>query len=370
MSQRKHHRVLLAGAMIIVVSMITACSQAAAPTMTAVLPPSLTTPLPSATTPQQSTATLDPMSLLTNLPAYTSVVQSPTPRPSATPSPILPTPEPDMRYAPADMREDIAFLFRTLEEVHPNLYTTLPKAQLDQQRQALEASLTEPLTRSELFLRLVPLITQLNDGHTYLLAPEESYGEHLAKGGLILPLRLMLADQQAWVIDHTDAATTIPLGAEVTAINDIPMHTIIAAMLSLESGERQAHRLIRVQQEFDLLLWLLYHWEPPYTIRYRIAPDAAETQVMVTGSSERERQAIADPQQRDMRIAPYTFAIRDTNIGLIDFRSFRELERFEPFLEETFTNIQQAGIRHLMIVGPPHFLPYCTGTLESTGVFA
>ena len=74
-----------------------------------------------------------------------------------------------MRYAPADMREDIAFLFRTLEEAHPNLYTTLPKAQLDQQRQALEASLTEPLTRSELFLRLAPLITQLNDGHTLSL---------------------------------------------------------------------------------------------------------------------------------------------------------------------------------------------------------
>lgn len=72
---------------------------------------------------------------------------------------------------------DINFLIKTLEEVHPDLYHSITKEEFDYLADSIKQSIQVDISREELMKKLTPLLKSINDGHTNIKFPEISKGQ-------------------------------------------------------------------------------------------------------------------------------------------------------------------------------------------------
>jgi hypothetical protein len=75
-------------------------------------------------------------------------------------------------FTPAELKQDLDFLFTTLENIHPDLYHYTSRETLKAARLKVEQALNEPMTRLEFSRRVIPVVTLLRDGHTALTFPQ------------------------------------------------------------------------------------------------------------------------------------------------------------------------------------------------------
>ena len=71
---------------------------------------------------------------------------------------------PNKLYSPEELKEDLDYLFQTMEDVHPNLYAYTPKSVIDSLREKATGQLTNPKTAFEFGKLVTPLIVKLGDG--------------------------------------------------------------------------------------------------------------------------------------------------------------------------------------------------------------
>jgi Peptidase family S41 len=77
-------------------------------------------------------------------------------------------------FTPEGLREDLNFMVKTFEEVHPNLYAHLSRGAAEILRQDLEAKLTQPMTVTAFHDLLEPFADSFGDGHTLVFPVGES----------------------------------------------------------------------------------------------------------------------------------------------------------------------------------------------------
>src|SRR5687768_11910910 len=111
-------------------------------------------------------------------------------------------------FSPAELKQDLDFLFEKLEAIHPSLYHYTPKAQMDEARVALEKQLQEPMTRLEFARKAIPVVSMLNDGHTSLSFPQEELSGFMKKGGTLFPLNVLIREGKFFVTSNFSADTT------------------------------------------------------------------------------------------------------------------------------------------------------------------
>jgi hypothetical protein len=71
---------------------------------------------------------------------------------------------------------DIDFMVKTIEEVHPNPYCYISKAKFYAHRDSIKQQINQEITRDELFQLLEPFVRLMKDNHTHIHFPEKSKG--------------------------------------------------------------------------------------------------------------------------------------------------------------------------------------------------
>ncbi len=72
---------------------------------------------------------------------------------------------------------DIDYLVKTIEEVHPNPYFYISREDFYAHRDTIKELIQRDITRDSLYSILTPFVRLLNDGHTQIKFPERSEGE-------------------------------------------------------------------------------------------------------------------------------------------------------------------------------------------------
>jgi hypothetical protein len=178
------------------------------------------------------------------------------------------------------LHDDIETASRILAEVHPELFRSPRKLTALQDRTAtLIETTVEPLTRTELFWRLAPLVGGIGDGHTTLEVPWTDVTEYLEGDGLVFPLDLLLIEGAAYVDRDYSERSGVPRGSRVLAINDVPIATLIEETTAVLSGRSswRRRRLDGRSDFFKALLWLGRDWRGPFRIRWERGGDIEET---------------------------------------------------------------------------------------------
>ena len=245
------------------------------------------------------------------------------------------------------MVQDIDTLFSTIEKVHPDMYAVYPKQLLDKE---IEKVKTELLPNGNVFYfykQIAPLVVKLGDGHTGIRFPYNFL--EIVPDILFFPfpVKITYPDRVIRVQkDYTQSQNTIPIGSQITSINNRKANDIVQKMMDYASGEKDFFKIERLEYVFTPLIYTLYG-DSIFAIEYLY--NQKKYLVQVKGISYKERYEHSQQSSSDSK-DPYIFStMPDKNIGIIEFNQFSDLEKFKLFLDSTFQVLQQENIENLII---------------------
>ena len=116
------------------------------------------------------------------------------------------------KFSTEEVVEDLKYLYETLKDAHYNLLETI-----------------------SLYQRLISVV---NNGHTEIDFPGQSYLEYAYAGGTVFPLEIAFEYDKALVRKNWSDNDSIKVGSEIISINGMTMVEILAKIYPQVSAER------------------------------------------------------------------------------------------------------------------------------------
>lgn len=242
--------------------------------------------------------------------------------------------EADTIHAAADVQVDLDALWITLQAVSPEPFRTSDRAAVETLYRRTRARLSSPLTVSQAWLAVAPVLGALKDGHGGLGLPGE-----LNSAALRFPLAFAVSDDDGGLVLARDRTGIVAPGARVISIEGVGAADFLGATLAADGGQTLALQRSRVTSSGAWTAVAMFGDKPAYHLRWR---DAAgrEREAAVGGSPAAGIRRATDP---------YGFRWAQPGVGLIDYHRCEDLSRFRAFLDETFAQLQTGGARALII---------------------
>lgn len=123
--------------------------------------------------------------------------------------------------------KDVDYVQRNLEKLHPNLYTYISKEALNSKFDSVRKVLVAPITTSDFFLLISPVVASVKQGHMSMSFPTKRLSKkeqkRLAKSGLgpLSQFEFEWMNEKLYVIKNKSMQKSITLGAEVLSINSV-----------------------------------------------------------------------------------------------------------------------------------------------------
>src|SRR5688572_11362249 len=251
------------------------------------------------------------------------------------------------KFSPTELKEDLGYLFSKLENIHPSLYHYTPKQRVDEKRIGLEKELDHPMTRMEFARKVIPLVSMLKDAHTSVGFPSEERATLLNNGGKVFPLNVLINENKIFVTSDYSSDSIILPSTEILSINGIQSIAVLEKLRSFISAELDFYRDERIQRAFRRMLWYAYGWEGDYDLQVSVNGEVVSKKIH--GMTEKDLNNSYQRKGLSLTGKPFSYYTLESKIGVLDFRSMNNLERFTDFLDSTFTVIQKNNIHHLVI---------------------
>jgi hypothetical protein len=255
----------------------------------------------------------------------------PTPTVTPVPTPTTTPPPPYKMLSPEEMRSDLDELFRLIEEIHPDPYMNRAKADVDRDRQVLYQELSKPMTIVDFYRKVAPLINSLRDGHTDAFPSRDVY-QQIESYEKVFPLDVEFEEGKAYIIKNWSGIPDIPLGAELLAINGIPLPIIEKNIVANES------------YSFTYKLWILNGSSPEYQIALLPVEESIPVNFTIPGLTYNEIDKIASASKAREDVTYRT--LPNEKIGILTLNHFESI--YEP-VKQAFNQVQQDGVQDLII---------------------
>lgn len=265
--------------------------------------------------------------------------------PYENPNPELLKRAPSGLLSPEQAKFDLDALFYTISEVHPNMYSVTGQVSLLSAINQASESITDSISIEELYKIAAPVVAMIGDGHTNLFFPANSVFKRDTKR---LPVWMHVESDRTITTDRS-LDSIMPQGTKVLKINGRTAKQIIDELLPYVSGETEHFRLSRLDD-----LRPLIHMSMPaesYEFEY-VAPgdNNVYSATFPALAPDEYMSRVPALKNNNNSNEPYTFHIDETEqVGIMDFRSFRDQEKMKEFADSMFTTLRERGIRDLII---------------------
>ncbi len=256
------------------------------------------------------------------------------------------------------LKEDLEVLWNILEEGHGGFDRYTPVTALRESFDAVAAGLTAPLTELDFYLRLLPLVAEIKDGHTRL-TPSPAASSWLDGRPVFFPFELRFLNGKVYIFRNLSGEAGLSDGSELLAVDGTSIGDIVAALLPLvpsDAGIRTA-RLRRLEQpaSFGRLLALRFGLKESRRIRFRPcdggeAREASVAGLPAVGTVRRLRERYpATGERRPL----YDLAFREGR-AVLTVRQFgddpdKTRPRYPEFLEQAFRSLEEKRTTGLVI---------------------
>ncbi|AHM58753.1 hypothetical protein D770_02420 [Flammeovirgaceae bacterium 311] len=255
------------------------------------------------------------------------------------------------QFSATDVREDLKYMYSTLEKAHYNLYAFVPKKRHDAVYKQLAASITaDSLNLLETTRLLQRFAATGNVGHCEVDFPVQPYIAYAQKGGTVFPLELAFEVGRAYVRKNHGDSTQVQVGSQVLSINGIPIQKLLRHIHPYLSAERPYFKDVKVEFfSFPRLYWSAFGEQPSFHLN-------------VIGTDGK----VATPTLKAITVMDY-----ETRRGgelLSSDRTFRYLNgaayispggfssseadgesKFKAFIDSAFTDIRSKGTPTLIV---------------------
>ncbi|UCE48461.1 MAG: hypothetical protein JSW47_23060, partial [Phycisphaerales bacterium] len=259
---------------------------------------------------------------------------------------------------PDKLKEDLDFLFKTIEEVHPNMYAYTSKEEFDPLRKKVYESINQPMNRLEFYKLAAPVVAAIKNSHTMVIPPHlQEFERYYKDDGLVFPLEIRWDGPNA-VVCKNYSCNPLPPDGELLMINGRSAREMLANFAELFAAECRhpyRHMFTNDPDLLRLLLFLEYRQSESWDLTIR-SKDGKANNYTIKSVAATE---IIDQEAKDNDLAS-KFSYHhfpDYNAALLEIKSFGgklkqpEVFRraFKRFLNDGFRKIRQQKVANLII---------------------
>jgi hypothetical protein len=250
-------------------------------------------------------------------------------------------------FSKADFEEDIQYLTQKVTHVHPKF---LEAGFYDQWKIHLDSAqrdLPDSITFNEGFIRIAPLLSALQDGHTGFSVPSSERMKYMQHGGVTMPFTVKVKCGKILIDQYFgDNRSGQFEGAEIQSINSIASEEILKKMRSLSGSEKQSVAVNDrgIERYFGLYFWMFFGDQTSYRLSVATSDSVLliET-VPVSNDRFLELRNRHYPQERYYELS---FSASNT-FALLKIKLFAD--DLAPFLRHAFDTIKQVNCKKLVI---------------------
>lgn len=131
------------------------------------------------------------------------------------------------------LRADIAFTYKTLQKLQPNLYWYISKEKLDFKFDSLQKSIKAPMTSFNFYKNLSKVTGAIGQGHFYIFPNTQRYSKERIKAvnkkgsGLFSQFNHLVFDDKLFVINNIYKNKSFKSGDEIVAINNVKVKDLL-----------------------------------------------------------------------------------------------------------------------------------------------
>jgi hypothetical protein len=265
------------------------------------------------------------------------------------------------------LQKDFKVLKAVLMNYHPGLYRFQNSLEVASNFDHLQQQFTKDLTLAETYLALSKFTASIKCGHTFCSFYNQSGStkDSLFNKSDKVPFTFFLFDNRMFIDKNVSEIGALVQGAEIVAINHIPVPTIVDTLLQYIKGDG-SNNLKRLNdlnlsglgkyEAFDIFFPLLF---PPHNNEYeftiKMAGQNDLTSIYAKTISRNERFNLLEKQYGKQPATLddlWSFKILDPNIGYLKLGTFvtnKMTIDWKQFLNRAFDELNEKNIQHLII---------------------
>jgi len=247
---------------------------------------------------------------------------------------------------PDKLKEDLDFLFKTIEEVHPNMYAYTSREEFEPISRELYDKATESLRVHEFYKEIARAITYLQFGHC-LVVPPELHGKFTKSR--ILPVKLRWDGECAVVVqDFSEAGVT---GSKLLEVDGRKIEDLVAEYKMYVPCEGNIGNTSYATRAIGYFLWLEHGEKDCYELVIQ-KENGRKFKYQVKTVKYRTIEESESAEEHSNLKEKFTYRyIEDSNVGVITINTFAGKLRseFGNFLKSTFRKIKEQDVSNIII---------------------
>jgi len=183
----------------------------------------------------------------------------------------------EKKHSVEALRSDIDLAHQILKDGHPGLYWYISKKQLDGKFDSLKKAINEPLTTTQFYQKLSPVIAAIKCGHTalrYSSIVQRDKNERERIKNRVYPLHQFtyaVVDDKLIVINNKSKDKTIKTGTEILEIDGLTpkeIFNIVSTGFSYDGYNSQS-RNKRIERNFPQLYKIYFEEQDSVAIKFK-----------------------------------------------------------------------------------------------------
>lgn len=256
-------------------------------------------------------------------------------------------------YSTDELRDDFAMLYSGLKQAQYDPFHQIDEASLNSAYEIYRARLDQPLSLREASALFQQFVALIKTAHTRVEFPIELYRTFVGEGGKTLPLYLTIEDERVLVDDYFGSVDGLASGAEIIAVNGLPVREWLAGYSTLISADNQRLNDVMIGMQLPAMLWWADGEVSQYRIKFKSPSGVQMEQSVVTTSIEAQAEFYGTNEDAMLR----EYRMLDASVAYLKPGPFYNAEGdnpwdatgFKQWVDEAFRSFQAANAKAVVL---------------------
>lgn len=250
------------------------------------------------------------------------------------------------QFSKKQILEDLDYLKWSLEDAHYNLYAYTSKEEFDKNFNEVKMSVKkDSLNFVEAVSVFQHVTSKVNNGHTNVDFPWQSYVKYVYAEGTVFPLEIAFEYDKPLVRKNWSDNTEIKIGAEVISINGKSITEIIEKINPLISAERPYFKNTKIElYSFPRLYWQAFGKQDNFEVEIKYNGVVKKYSIQAVKAMDDYEMKRDEVLNASMKLEFYDNAayLNPGNFG-------GDEDKYQHFIDSAFVKINERKSHNLII---------------------
>ncbi|MCG9970960.1 S41 family peptidase [Christiangramia crocea] len=250
------------------------------------------------------------------------------------------------RFSKEEVLKDLKTLRESLEDAHYNLYAYISEKEFDSVYHEVKGSIDKDslnlLETTGIFQRLVSTV---NNGHTGIDFPGQSYMKYAEAAGTLFPLEIAFEYDRPLIRKNFSDNSNIKTGSEILSINGVSMKEILSRIYPQISAERPYFKNVKIElYSFPRYYWQVFGKQDDFEVEIRsngsVKTYSLKAVDLIEGY-EMKRTEVLNAKM-DLKFLGQAAYLNPGNFS-------GDEEKYQQFIDSAFVEIKERDSKNLII---------------------